>query len=419
MYDVFISYSRKDSDRVNQFVDILVNKGYSVWIDRDGIESGDQFKLIIVKAIEESKTVLFFSSEASNASTWTAKEIGIANARSKPIIPIKLDNSNYNRQVEFDLINNDFVDFSDSRANEAAMKKLLKSIARKCREESQEADEPVSPFSSNGNTRGSSKLVWIILSVLIIFFIIGAIILNRTNSHDSNVEANNTETVNSEQETTIDLKTENVSPMDNSQNSNGEIKNTEATNPKPDTKKEFKTGYDLFTGNGVDMDYEDAAKHFKIAADAGHSEAQYILGRMYYHGIVTHDYSKAVKYFKMSAAQKNASAAYYLSKCYISGLGAPQNTAKAIDYLKQSASLGGFQARADLCSLYLNGYSVERNLALAKHYYNMAKNSESFNLSTLPGVDQDVYYEMAQKSLEDCGKEIKILENRKEEMNGS
>ena len=413
MYDVFISYSRKDSERVNQFVDILVNEGYNVWIDKDGIESGDQFKLIIVKAIEESKMVLFFSSEASNASTWTAKEIGIANARSKPIIPIKLDNSNYNRQVEFDLINNDFVDFSDGRANEAAMKKLLKSIARKCREESQETDEPVSTLRSSSKKRGSSKLVWIILPVLIIIFIIGAIILNRSNNHDSNVEANNTETVNSEQEAKIDLKTENVSAIDNSQNSNGETKKTEAVSPKPDAKIEFKTGYDLFTGNGVDMDYEEAAKHLKIAADAGHSEAQYILGRMYYHGIVTHDYSKAVKYFKMSAAQKNASAAYYLSKCYSSGLGVPQDAAKFIDYLKQSASLGGFQARADLCSLYLYGYSVERDLELARQYYNMAKNSDSFNLSTLPGVDQDVYYEMARKSLEDCGEEIKKLENKK------
>ena len=413
MYDVFISYSRKDSERVNQFVDIFVNEGYSVWIDKDGIESGDQFKLIIVKAIEESKMVLFFSSEASNASTWTAKEIGIANARSKPIIPIKLDNSNYNRQVEFDLINNDFVDFSDGRANEAAMKKLLKSIARKCRKESQETDEPVSTVRSNSKKRGSSKLVWIILPVLIILFIIGAIILNRSNNHDSNVEANNTESVNSEQEAKIDLKTENVSAIDNSQNSNGETKKTEASRPKPDAKKEFKTGYDLFTGNGVDMDYEEAAKHLKIAADAGHSEAQYILGRMYYHGIVTHDYSKAVKYFKMSAAQKNASAAYYLSKCYSSGLGVPQDATKFIDYLKQSASLGGFQARADLCSLYLYGYSVERDLELARQYYNMAKNSDSFNLSTLPGVDQDVYYEMARKSLEDCGEEIKKLENKK------
>ena len=60
MHDIFISYSRKDSEAVGRFVEKLTEEGYSVWIDKDGIESGDQFKLIIVKAIEDSKIVLFF-----------------------------------------------------------------------------------------------------------------------------------------------------------------------------------------------------------------------------------------------------------------------------------------------------------------------------------------------------------------------
>lgn len=80
-----------------------------------------------------SKMVLFFSSAASNASQWTAKEIGIANARSKPIIPVRLDGSSFSKEVEFDLVNNDFVDFTDDATREVAMAKLLKSVAIKCR----------------------------------------------------------------------------------------------------------------------------------------------------------------------------------------------------------------------------------------------------------------------------------------------
>ena len=51
-YDVFISYSRKDTTIVDQFVKRLTEAGYRVWIDRDGIYSGDQFATNIVEAIE-------------------------------------------------------------------------------------------------------------------------------------------------------------------------------------------------------------------------------------------------------------------------------------------------------------------------------------------------------------------------------
>ena len=51
-HDIFISYSRKDTAIVDQFVDRLSEAGYRVWIDRDGIYSGDQFKAKIVRAIK-------------------------------------------------------------------------------------------------------------------------------------------------------------------------------------------------------------------------------------------------------------------------------------------------------------------------------------------------------------------------------
>ncbi len=40
-YDVFISYSRKDKKIVSKFITTLKNRGYRLWMDVDGIESGD------------------------------------------------------------------------------------------------------------------------------------------------------------------------------------------------------------------------------------------------------------------------------------------------------------------------------------------------------------------------------------------
>ena len=79
-HDIFISYSRRDSELVQHFVDKLMDLGYSVWIDKDGIESGDAFKKVIVRAIKEARCVVFFSSVDSNSSRWTAKEITARNA---------------------------------------------------------------------------------------------------------------------------------------------------------------------------------------------------------------------------------------------------------------------------------------------------------------------------------------------------
>ena len=100
-YDIFISYSRKDARIVDDVVSKLKQHGFSVWLDKNGIESGDAFKRVIVKAIEKSKCVLFFSSIDSNLSKWTAKEIGVAVYENKYIIPVLIDKSKYNPEVKF------------------------------------------------------------------------------------------------------------------------------------------------------------------------------------------------------------------------------------------------------------------------------------------------------------------------------
>ena len=85
-YDIFISYSRKDKDIVDQFFNRLVEAGYSVWIDRDGIDGGDQFDDKIAKAIKNSSIVVFFSSVNSNISAWTVMEVSYSLKKGKTII---------------------------------------------------------------------------------------------------------------------------------------------------------------------------------------------------------------------------------------------------------------------------------------------------------------------------------------------
>ena len=127
-YDVFVSYSRKDTKKVDEFVSRLEAEGFRVWIDRDGVESGDAFKRVIVKAIKESAVFMFFSSESSNSSIWTTKEVSIAVHYEKPIIPIKIDKSVYNEDVEFDLVNLDYIDYTDESMQQSMMEKLIRTM---------------------------------------------------------------------------------------------------------------------------------------------------------------------------------------------------------------------------------------------------------------------------------------------------
>ena len=132
-YDVFVSYSRRDADCVRPVVDRLTAEGYGCWMDVSGIESGDEFSSKIVDAIEASRIVVFFSSAESNASKWTKRELAIADARDKPIIPVRLDDAPYSNAIELILAGVDYIDFQTVELQIATTERLLRSIREKIR----------------------------------------------------------------------------------------------------------------------------------------------------------------------------------------------------------------------------------------------------------------------------------------------
>lgn len=109
-HNIFISYSRKDSEKVDAICRLLDSMGLTYWIDRKGIFSGSNFKELIVKAICSTDIVLFLSSENSNGSINVAKEISIADQYNKLIIPVRLDSSPMHPKIAYDLAGIDFLD---------------------------------------------------------------------------------------------------------------------------------------------------------------------------------------------------------------------------------------------------------------------------------------------------------------------
>jgi hypothetical protein len=121
-HKVFISYSRNNLEIARLFCEQMDNMGISYWIDVNGNYSGNNFKEVLVDAIESSQVMLFLSSQESNQSPFVIKEISLAVSGSKTILPIKLDDAPYAKSIRFDLSDIDWIEFSKDKYNEAMEK---------------------------------------------------------------------------------------------------------------------------------------------------------------------------------------------------------------------------------------------------------------------------------------------------------
>lgn len=118
-YDVFISYSRKDYvdeyDNVipgNIISDIKValkTAGISYWIDEEANYVSEAWAKFILNCIRSSKVIVFVASKNANQSEWTRKEIAAANEFKKPIIPFRIDDSNYDEDVFLRLVDLQYI----------------------------------------------------------------------------------------------------------------------------------------------------------------------------------------------------------------------------------------------------------------------------------------------------------------------
>lgn len=137
-YDVFISYSHYDyidenkevipNNPVSEIMQLLKDNHLSYWIDEKGIFHGDEFLELLAENIENSMILLFLSSKNSNKSDWTSKEISAATQWKKKIIPVRLDDSSYNRKVMLQISDLDYVEYYKNPA--LAQQSLIRSIQK-------------------------------------------------------------------------------------------------------------------------------------------------------------------------------------------------------------------------------------------------------------------------------------------------
>ena len=92
-YDIFISYSRKDIEKVKTIkADIESETSADCWMDLDGIESGEQFEKVIISAINRSSIFIFMLSQNSIKSEWTLDELDFAKRKGKRLVIVAIEN---------------------------------------------------------------------------------------------------------------------------------------------------------------------------------------------------------------------------------------------------------------------------------------------------------------------------------------
>jgi hypothetical protein len=89
-HDVFLSYSREDSEAVDRIAASLAEAGMSCFIDRASVAGGQEWVSALAKAVRESSACLFVASPASVRSRWTLRELLTADEARLPIVVLLL-----------------------------------------------------------------------------------------------------------------------------------------------------------------------------------------------------------------------------------------------------------------------------------------------------------------------------------------
>jgi TPR repeat protein/tRNA A-37 threonylcarbamoyl transferase component Bud32 len=119
--------------------------------------------------------------------------------------------------------------------------------------------------------------------------------------------------------------------------------------------------------------FAEAVRWYKAAAEQGHAEAQFELGKLHEEGgDVPEDKAEAARWYRMAAEQGHPRAQVNLGWLYRMGEGVPEDLAEAARWFRKAAEQGDTYGQERLAWMYRKGYGVPKDYEEAARWYRMA-----------------------------------------------
>jgi TPR repeat protein len=140
-----------------------------------------------------------------------------------------------------------------------------------------------------------------------------------------------------------------------------------------DAEAEYQVGWAYFTGNGVSVDYKEAAKWLRQSAAKDFADAEFALGYVYEHGKgVRKDDRQAARYYGVAAKQGHSIAENNLASMYQHGQGVRKDLHEAAQWYQKAADQANVVAQCNLASMYFRGEGVTRDYSKAAKWFRSA-----------------------------------------------
>ena len=312
--DIFISYTKKDTEQAVWIADVLKSHGYTVYIQQLDIKPGDNFLEKMNEFLKNSDNFLAVWSEAYSKSRFCMTEMQAAfnewhKRRINGFLPVCIEN--YPMEPLYAaMVHADLFGMNKASAEEVLIDAVHSLVSRT----ETESDTPVKPeHTKNKNSNASRRFVvkFIILLITIAFLWVCSLV---------------------SREPVMDLyRVLNNEPVTDEP----ELSDGETVTDKPELSDEelYQTGYNYYSVKN----YTQAQEYYELAAKKGNVNALYGLGLLYHHA---RNYTKAREYYEQAAEKGNELALYNLGLFYESGCGVDVDYHKAIDYYQQAAAKG-------------------------------------------------------------------------------
>jgi hypothetical protein len=125
-HDIFICYSSQDEERARGVLTRLEAHGFKCWISSRDVAPGRNYQEDIVRAIEQTKIIVFLFSEASNRTAEVKKELSLGSSFGIAVIPLRLSPIKPNGALQYELATRQWIDAYPDL--DAAFEKLFAAI---------------------------------------------------------------------------------------------------------------------------------------------------------------------------------------------------------------------------------------------------------------------------------------------------